>query len=255
MSQQINLFNPIFLKEKKYFSALTMAQALGMILVGVLLLSVYSAYQSRSLTHEAANATTQLANVKQQLAKINAEYGARKKTQSLEDEAKKAQDEQAALQQALVRLQNEEFGNRKGYSAYLRAFSRQIVEGLWLTGFSIDGGGSAIGIQGRALQPEVIPAYINRLKQETVIQGVSFATLEIQQPQDRKPQDANASTEQKTGEQPSFIEFDLRSAGVEKAAPKAPASGVADVAVKPRVEVPALAPVPAPVAAQSGAKE
>jgi hypothetical protein len=29
MSQQINLFNPLFLKQKKYFSTVTMLQALG----------------------------------------------------------------------------------------------------------------------------------------------------------------------------------------------------------------------------------
>ena len=31
MSQQINLFNPIFMKQKKYFSVTTMLQALGLI--------------------------------------------------------------------------------------------------------------------------------------------------------------------------------------------------------------------------------
>ncbi len=45
MSQQINLFNPIFLKQKKHFSAATMAQALGLILLGCVILSAYVSYR------------------------------------------------------------------------------------------------------------------------------------------------------------------------------------------------------------------
>ena len=40
MSQQINLFNPIFLKQKKIFSAAAMAQALCVLLGGVLQMTV-----------------------------------------------------------------------------------------------------------------------------------------------------------------------------------------------------------------------
>ncbi len=245
MSQQINLFNPIFLKEKKYFSAVTMAQALLLIVVGVLLLFFYSMYQSRSLKEDAQKTAAKLVTVQQQLAKMNAEYGARKKNQSLEDGVKIAVEELAALQQTMARLQNDEFGNRKGYSAYLRAFSRQIVDGLWLTGFSIESGGNAIALQGRALQPELVPAYINRLSQEAVIQGKSFATLEIQQPAERKAQEGGAvaaTVEQKKSDVVAFIEFDLRSAGLEKTASKSSASAsTAKSASEP--------------AAQSGAKK
>ena len=35
MSQQINLYNPLFLEKKKYFSAVTMTQAIGLIVVGM----------------------------------------------------------------------------------------------------------------------------------------------------------------------------------------------------------------------------
>ena len=253
MSQQINLFNPIFLKEKKHFSALTMAQALGVIVLCVFLMFAFSLFQSRSMNQEAVKAATQLADAQQQITKINAELGARKKNQALADEAKRVQDEQAALQQAVTRLQNDEFGGRKGYSAYLRAFARQIVDGVWLTGFSIDGSGSAIGIQGRALQPEAIPVYISRLKQEPVMQGKSFATLEIQQPQkdaERKPQDA--TVEPKKDEGPQFVEFDLRAAGVEKPQPKNAAPAAPAAALPMPASAPAL--VPSPAASAVGGK-
>ena len=42
MSQQINLFNPIFLKQKKYFSVVTMLQALLLIVLGSMLFFAYA---------------------------------------------------------------------------------------------------------------------------------------------------------------------------------------------------------------------
>ena len=49
MSQQINLFNPIFLKQRKYFSLLAMLQALGLIVLGSLFLYGYALYQVEQL--------------------------------------------------------------------------------------------------------------------------------------------------------------------------------------------------------------
>ena len=48
MSQQINLFNPIFMKQRKYFSLLTMLQALGLIIAGSLVFYGYAIYQVAS---------------------------------------------------------------------------------------------------------------------------------------------------------------------------------------------------------------
>ncbi|MBS1170053.1 MAG: putative Mannose-sensitive agglutinin biosis protein MshI [Burkholderiaceae bacterium] len=226
MSQQINLFNPIFLRQKKHFSALTMAQALGVILVGVLCLYGYSMFRSSGVKQTAAQAAVQLTATQQQLTKVTAEFAPRKQDEALAKELEKAEAEHKAMQTAMSRLKNEEFGDRKGYSAYLSAFARQIVGGLWLTGFSIEGAGSAIGIQGRTLQPESVPAYIGRLSGETVFKGKSFAVLEMQQVK----QDEDAAAKHA----PQFIEFDLRSSGVEKAA----AVAQPKPSVKPKASAP-----------------
>ena len=137
MSQQINLFNPIFLKQKKYFSALAMAQALGLIVLGALLLYAYSRYQFTGMRREAINTTAQLALVQAQLNQVRLDYAPRQKNPLLEGRVKKTEAEVKSLQQVFDTLQNGDIGNTKGYSAYLRAFSHQVVDGLWLTGFSI----------------------------------------------------------------------------------------------------------------------
>ena len=249
MSQQINLFNPIFLRERKHFSAKTMAQGLGLIAVFVLLMFGYSQYQFWKMNQEAVKTSARLKEAQQQLTTVTVGFVERKKNLQLEEQVKRAQQEVDAVQQAFTRLRSEEFGSPKGYSDYLRAFARQIVSGVWLTGFSIESGGSAIGIQGGAMQPELIPEYMNRLKREPIMQGKSFATFEIrehqaveqklteQKPADQKPTDAAASKAAKKENvpmQPAYVEFDLRSEGVEKVGVKsattsgapAPAGGV-----------------------------
>ena len=42
MSQQINLFNPLFMRKEKYFSARTLLQSLGLIVLGLAALYAYA---------------------------------------------------------------------------------------------------------------------------------------------------------------------------------------------------------------------
>jgi len=81
MSQQINLFNPLLLKQKQYCSATTMMQALGLILLGCLGIAIYTNYQVSSLTKVAAATTARLGESQAQLAQVNAAYAARQKKQ------------------------------------------------------------------------------------------------------------------------------------------------------------------------------
>lgn len=211
MSQQINLFNPIFLKQKKYFSAVTMVQALGLILLGALAMTAYANYQVSRLSKDAVATTAQLASSQALLTRLSVEYAQRKKNQSLEDEIVKVDAEVKGLQKIFDIMQKGDFGNTKGYSDYLRAFSRQSVDGLWLTGFSIFGAGNDIGLQGKVLQPELVPAYVSRLKKETVMAGKSFSSLEMHLPKIDPSSKDEAVAEKESA---TYLEFSLQSAGI-----------------------------------------
>ena len=214
MSQQINLFNPIFLKQKRYFSAVTMLQALGLILGGVAVLFGYASFHSASLIKQDAAIAGQLAATQAQLAKVNVDFGQRGKNQALEVEIKKIEVEVKALTQVFEILNRGEFGNTKGYSEYLRAFSRQSLDGLWLTGFSILGAGNEIELRGRVLQADLVPVFIARLKHEPVMQGKSFSSLEMQVRQLDPPAKDGAAAKLKTPV--AVVEFNLQSSGIVK---------------------------------------
>jgi Tfp pilus assembly protein PilN len=215
VSQQINLFNPIFLKKKKYFSTAAMVQALGLLSMGITLMAAFATYQVSMLRNEALVINDQLNTAQNQLVKLSAEYGGNKKGQPLEQQIKQVESDIQALRQVFDVLQKGDIGNTKGYSAYLQAFARQIVDGVWLTGITLIGAGNEIGLQGKAVQPELVPVYMNRLKKEPVMQGKSFGTLEMQVPQLEPAKDAgkdapkDAAAKAKPGELAGYIEFRL----------------------------------------------
>ncbi|SHG98082.1 PilN domain-containing protein [Massilia sp. CF038] len=202
MSQQINLFNPIFRKQKKYFSSVTMLQSLGLICLGCALLAADAAYRMRSLKAQAAATDALLVNKQQRLADAKVQYPPRPKSTTLSAEITTAQNELTMLSEAADTVQRGGFGDTRGFSPYFRAFARQKVDGLWLTELRVAGSGNAIGVQGNALNAELVPQYLQRLAREPVMKGATFSTLEIGTPETDKS--AGAAT-------PRYLSFSLQS--------------------------------------------
>lgn len=182
MSQQINLFNPIFLKQKKIFTAVHMAQTLGLVTAGALLLAAVGAVKNSQLAERVAAGKATLTAAEARLAQVTREFPPKPKSQALEADLVRMQEELKSLQEVQAILERGELGNTAGYSEYFRAFARQSVTGVWLTGVSVVGAGKEIGLEGRALQPELVPGYIQRLTREAVLQGKTFGSMEISRP-------------------------------------------------------------------------
>lgn len=211
MSQQINLFNPVFLKQKKYFSALTMAQGLALILIGAVLVAVYARLKLHEVDAQAKATAEQLVQTRAQLAKVTADYAPRQKDKALDQQVERLEEEVRAQRQVLAIVRQGEFGNDEGYAEYMRAFARQVIPGVWLTGFSIAGAGTDIELRGRVLRAELAPAYIGRLGTEPSLRGKSFSNLILRQPEDEVRAQPGQVAAPQNREQPKFLEFVLRS--------------------------------------------
>ncbi len=182
MSQQINLFNPIFLKQKKYFSVTTMVQALGLIALGCILFFVFAWYQVEELGKKTAEMTKRYEAEQMRLANYTNEYSPQRSAQLLNEELATLEKQAEAQNILLDTLKGGAIGNTKGYSEYLKAFARQSVSGLWLTGFEINGDGAQMSLQGAVTNPQLLPAYIQRMGRETVMRGKTFSSLNMTQP-------------------------------------------------------------------------
>ncbi len=201
MSQQINLFNPVFLTQKKYFSVLTMVQALGLVVLGSVLFYAYGLYQVSELSGQADEMSKRYAAEQARLVNFANEFSPQRSREMLEEEAKRLEAQAAAQEAMLNLLKSGAMGNTEGFSEYMRAFARQSVNGLWLTGFDITGDGTQMTLSGAALNPQLVPVYIQRLSKEKIMHGKTFDTLQMQQPK----QEAGKPVAR-------YVEFSLRSA-------------------------------------------
>jgi hypothetical protein len=209
VSQQINLFNPVFLKKTKLFSAVTMAQTLA--LIGVVLVALGFLYASR-LVHvrkDADEAAARLKAAQVQLTQMVDRTKPKPMDKSTEDAIKLAEDRLRAARQVLDFVNKGDLGNTQGFAEFFRAFSRSSTQGIWLTGFSLLDGGRSLEIRGRALQPTMVPTYLAELRRESVFKGKSFGSLELSIPQIQPA--AKGVVAVKTAVEMPYVEFTLRS--------------------------------------------
>lgn len=182
MSQQINLLSPAFRKQKKYFSVLAMLQALALIVLGSALFYGYATYQVKLLAKQSDETGKRYAAEQLRLTRYTAEFSPQQSGQMLEEELKRAEARATVQRELIETLKSGVMGNTTGYSEYMRAFARQAVSGLWLTGFVIIGDAAQISLSGAVLSPELVPSYIQKLGHEKVMRGKAFAALQMQQP-------------------------------------------------------------------------
>jgi hypothetical protein len=208
MSQQINLFNPEFLQQKKVFTAAAMAIGLGVLVAGLAAVGVAARVRVASLQAQADLGAAQLDKTRKRLAGVSAEFAPRQQDPKLAEELNLAQGELGDLKDVAGVIERGELGNTQGYAEYFRALARQGVDGLWLTGVSIAGAGLDIGVRGRAMDPALVPGYLGRLRKEPVMQGKPVGSLQIGEAAALK-----AVRDGKEASVPApYVEFSLQSA-------------------------------------------
>jgi hypothetical protein len=177
--QQINLFNPQFLKQKKYFSAVTMTQALGLLVLGMAVFYGFALWQDSSLRRQTEESGRAYEQQKQLFARVAAELNPEKREAQLDQDLKSTEAAIVERRALLREIRAGVTGESAGYSQYLRAFARQTVPGLWLTSIQITEGASQLTMSGRALQADRVPVLIARLKREALLRGRPLEALAI----------------------------------------------------------------------------
>lgn len=184
MNQQINLYQPIFRRQKKIFSAATMLQTSVFFLVVLTSLYIYGELKMQPMQEQYDQVNQDLAQMQGQIARLESKAPAASASKLLENEIEKLGAELEKRKQVQELLASQQVGNTKGLSIYLESFARQHVQGIWLTGFNISNGGKLLGLRGKTLSSELVPMYIARLADEKALSGTAFNVMELVQPQD-----------------------------------------------------------------------
>ena len=207
MSQNINLFSPAFRKQRELLTLATVAQCLGITLVALFGYHYYLQQHVNGLAAELKSAESLLKSHQSHAERLRGKPGAARPDAQLDADIARYEGELKLARESVEALKGGAFGNQRGFAEYLRAFSRQSVNGLWLTGFNIAGSGE-LEIRGRVLSPDLLPSYIQRLNQEKVLAGRSFARLEMSRPK-AEPVAGKDKDAKKAVRVPRFLEFSL----------------------------------------------
>lgn len=203
MTQQINLLNPEFRRSSGGPDSKALLRVLGGIAAGCALVAAFAHWQAASLGSRVKDIERLVAGERAKLANLAREAGPRPRSKVLDEEVARTEALVEARREVMQALDKGTLGNTTGYSGHMRAFARQAVTGLWLTGFSIESGGRDLGLSGRALRAELVPAYLRGLNQEDALRGAPFAAVSLTRP---------VAETGKGKAAPAWLEFRLQSA-------------------------------------------
>jgi hypothetical protein len=207
MSQNINLLDPAFRKQRVVLSFSALAKCCGVALLVLFALYFSRLQEVRGLAEEVRSAEKLKQAQRGHLERLKGQVTARKPDAQLDAEIARLEAELKQARAAMEALRSGGFGSPQGFAEYFRAFSRQSLEGLWLTAFTITASGE-IEIRGRVTSPDLVPSYLQRLNKEQALAGRSFARLELSQP--RVESEAGKGAERKEfARAPRFLEFSL----------------------------------------------
>lgn len=213
MNQQVNLYHPIFRKEEKKFSAATMLQAGVIVLVGVVLMYAYAAWNTIALRAQQQEINAQYVAALARLNEVSAKLPMRRAGPRLEQEVRDLERRIEAIEAIRKVARRDLFKGSAGYSDTLLALARQSTPGLWITGLSLNDGGESLVLMGRTQSPDLVPGYLQRLAREQSLAGQQFEIFQMTRPVRTT---GNADKDDDAPLEP-YVDFEVRSKPLEKA--------------------------------------
>ena len=186
MHQQINLFQPVFRKQQKVFSAVTLSQIIGAVAVLLLLLLGHARWTLANMDETANDLQQQYDHLQQQIGALGKALRT-PDTDALDTEIEQLQahiDERNAL---LTRFDDLAIKNQSGFHTLFHALAEQHINGLWLEGVSADGD-THIEIRGSTLNARLVPRYLQRLGNQPGLSGAPFETVQLKRADTQHPQ-------------------------------------------------------------------
>jgi Tfp pilus assembly protein PilN len=181
--QQVNLYQPIFRRQRQIFSALAMLQASGVVALALLLLYAYGLWQVASLETEAVQLEGREKAYTARLASLDP-MSSHQRRSDIERQVAELNARLLEQQKLVEVLRAQPLGGTAGFSAQLAALARRHIDGLWLTRVRIQGAAHALDLAGKTVRPGLVPDYLLNLGKEDALAGQKFGELKIERSED-----------------------------------------------------------------------
>lgn len=179
MIQQINLYQPILRRQKKVFSASTIAVLLLAFTLLMGLIWAANAWKLRALEQQLVDLQAQEARTVQQVTDISRNLSAQQEDPALRATVNQLEQEEFLKRRLLGTIGSETPGETHGFAATLEALARQRMPGIWLTRILLDESGKSLELRGISQGPKYVPAYLQLLSGESALQGRSFREMKV----------------------------------------------------------------------------
>jgi hypothetical protein len=193
LARQINLYDPSLQRQREWLTLGNLVATGVVLAVAVGVAGYWTRQEVPALSAQTAANDAQLKTLRDQIALLGQQVAGRKPDPRIEQELGAAQLLLAVRGEVLDVLQRRLGSEAGSFADYLRGFARQAVPGLWLTGFAFDAASDGIEIQGRTIDPALLPEYIRRLNKEQAFQGHAFAALKLDEGKPDAPPAATAT--------------------------------------------------------------
>ena len=186
MHQQINLFQPVFRKQQKVFSARTLAQIAAAVLVLLLAILGHARWSLASMGRSAEALQQQHEHIRKQIEALEAAYQT-PDTRTLDAEIEQLMADIDQRNSLLVQFDQQIIQHRNGFAAQFSALAEGHMAGLWLEGITVEGDG-LIELRGISLDAKLVPAYLQQLQKRQGLSTTPFETVSMQRMSADKPQ-------------------------------------------------------------------
>lgn len=182
--QQINFYQLEFQPKQISFPAKNILIVSILVLALVALFSLYFSHKIEQQTSVISKQQLRLDTSQNQLAALQQQLKSSAMSPLLIAEYDALVEKLNTEKATNVFLASQHLGNHQGYTGLLEALSSQSINGVWLVSFSLIDSTQKLELQGRTINPELIPAYIESLAKSDRFQGQQFSVFEIKKPSD-----------------------------------------------------------------------
>jgi Tfp pilus assembly protein PilN len=163
MYQQINLYQPVFRRQRKVLSALTLLQVLVVAAVVLLVFFLQARWTLGGLDSTAVSLSNQYQQLEARLGILeNTGDLARASVKSEAERLQSTIDERRTLLERFSRLT---IRDSNGFAEFFETLARRSIPGLWLTGIVLTEEGET-EIRGSTLDPTLVPRYLQDMPEE-----------------------------------------------------------------------------------------
>lgn len=224
--QQINLLNPALIKKTEFLNPNNIALLLGVMLLALLGYAWMENQALSKLQQTREQVAKQLSSTEMQMTEMR-EIQAKKNDVTAHLKQIEALEQKITMQNEMIKaIGLNKTEQSQSYAEILKAFSRQSIDGLWITGLSIDQNTEVLSIQGRTQDANLLPTFIANLRKEAALKGKTFTDLSMQSNEKKLPgknegvaqasalsnaKTENDATQVAARQTPSYVEFVLHS--------------------------------------------